>query len=97
MEKDKDKGFGGSWAGARRQSCIDSSPPALCVFQVGLGAASSAPGLSLLEPFSRRGLTWMLYVVWLASGRREKNKREAKDQWQRLRRAKDGLGRPRER
>lgn len=98
-KKDKDKGFGGSWTGARRQSCIDSSPSAPCVFQVGLGATTSASGPSPSEPFSTRGLglTWMWYAVWLASGRREKNRREARVQWHRLRRAKDGLGKLRER
>lgn len=49
----------GTWrllGGARRQSCIDSSPPSPCVFWAGLGATSSAPGLSPLERFSPKSM-----------------------------------------
>ena len=51
--KEEGMGSGGSWAGARRQSCIDGSPPSACVFWVGLGGhqlSSRAEPIGTFQP-----------------------------------------------
>lgn len=86
---------GGSWAGARRQSCIDGSLPSACVFWAGLGdhQLSSRPEpIRTFQPQMGSPVCFVGCVVgkWQKEGEGET---EARTLWWRFGRERNEVGR----